>query len=391
MRTCLDCGVALGSNAHRCPACKKVHDTAYNKAYDDRRKASGLEHPGGQHRMVGPFICQNPFCGKDFYCRRDNRASRKPQAHCSHKCRLGIGIIIREAVDEARQSLLWEMRTKPCCICGRDFPYLRPEQQACKTCYPSWMEARRLKKIEHSKTKTKKCNLCGKVFGRDAGVLKVSRYCPDCRGVSDRLDRFGCAYESVNPYKVFERDGWTCQHCCYVTPEWLRGRGAEGPTLDHILPIAKGGAHSYANTQCLCHECNSKKRDMMENEPLLVGVTDFNRFMVAKVPARIQRDPLTLEILVRGTTRKASPRPCACGCGEMNNNSGEYKSGHWARVIRPSGVYAGCFSKWPPTKRLAIPLPPTRALERALGPRFKASGMTLDAYIASLSQSCLLQ
>lgn len=31
--------------------------------------------------------------------------------------------------------------------------------------------------------------------------------------------------------------------------------------LDHIVPISKGGPHTYSNTQCLCRDCNLKKSD----------------------------------------------------------------------------------------------------------------------------------
>jgi 5-methylcytosine-specific restriction endonuclease McrA len=32
-------------------------------------------------------------------------------------------------------------------------------------------------------------------------------------------------------------------------------------TLDHIIPISKGGADSYENTQAVHYECNERKAD----------------------------------------------------------------------------------------------------------------------------------
>lgn len=68
--------------------------------------------------------------------------------------------------------------------------------------------------------------------------------------------------ERVDPIKVFERDGWRCQMCRRPTPKKLKGKPkANAPELDHIIPLARGGEHSYRNTQLLCRACNSAKSD----------------------------------------------------------------------------------------------------------------------------------
>lgn len=231
----------------------------------------------GKKPLRGPFICQNPFCGKDFYTVVHHKAS--PPIYCSRACVSVLREVIATAVRAARHSL------------ARDARRRRAEIR----------EARRAEVRERWAT-ARPCRICTRPFipeykkkaGTNYFVGLAIKHCPDCRSIDDRIERFGVAHEAVNPYTVFRRDKWTCQHCGYVTPKWLRGLGAEGPTLDHILPVAKGGAHSYANTQCLCSECNSKKRDRIELEPRLVGVTDFTRFMVAAVTARIERDPKAL-------------------------------------------------------------------------------------------------
>ncbi|HHW13485.1 MAG TPA: HNH endonuclease [Firmicutes bacterium] len=70
----------------------------------------------------------------------------------------------------------------------------------------------------------------------------------------------GLAHEVFDPIEVFQRDHWTCQICGAKTPRRLRGTTDDrAPELDHIVPLALGGQHTRANTQCLCRRCNQAK------------------------------------------------------------------------------------------------------------------------------------
>lgn len=51
--------------------------------------------------------------------------------------------------------------------------------------------------------------------------------------------------------EIFNRDGNLCLNC--KSPERL--------TIDHIMPISKGGDNHLDNLQTLCKSCNSRKRD----------------------------------------------------------------------------------------------------------------------------------
>lgn len=65
--------------------------------------------------------------------------------------------------------------------------------------------------------------------------------------------------EDVISTDVFSRDRWRCQLCgCKVIPSastYIPNRA----TLDHIVPLSRGGTHTYANVQTACNLCNSKK------------------------------------------------------------------------------------------------------------------------------------
>ncbi|MCA0032740.1 HNH endonuclease [Mesorhizobium sp. B263B2A] len=82
----------------------------------------------------------------------------------------------------------------------------------------------------------------------------------------------GVTVETVNPIAVFDRDKWRCQLCGVKTPRKLRGKNQPtSPELDHILPLAVGGEHSYRNTQCACRSCNLAKSSKPLGQTRLFG------------------------------------------------------------------------------------------------------------------------
>lgn len=70
----------------------------------------------------------------------------------------------------------------------------------------------------------------------------------------------GATAHRIDPLDVFARDSWKCQLCGIATPRRLRGQMVDAaPELDHIVPLAVGGQHVWANVQCACRKCNGLK------------------------------------------------------------------------------------------------------------------------------------
>ena len=67
-------------------------------------------------------------------------------------------------------------------------------------------------------------------------------------------------YREIDPVVVCERDGWSCWICGISTPKHLRGtHDDQAPEMDHIVPLAAGGTHTWGNVACCCRKCNINK------------------------------------------------------------------------------------------------------------------------------------
>ena len=72
-----------------------------------------------------------------------------------------------------------------------------------------------------------------------------------------RARRYGAEYEPVIARRVFERDAWICGICREPVDADLAWPHPRSASLDHTVPLARGGAHSYENTRCAHLTCNS--------------------------------------------------------------------------------------------------------------------------------------
>jgi len=70
-------------------------------------------------------------------------------------------------------------------------------------------------------------------------------------------------YEKIDKNLVYDRDGWKCYICgIFISPS----PGYDLPynaTLDHVIPMSKGGDHTYDNVRACCYSCNQKKDDSL--------------------------------------------------------------------------------------------------------------------------------
>jgi hypothetical protein len=79
---------------------------------------------------------------------------------------------------------------------------------------------------------------------------------------------------------VFDRDGWACYLCGRATDPEASPFDPASPTVDHVVPLSKGGEHSLANARTACLHCN--KQALMITSQALDDVTSVLHGVIDK-------------------------------------------------------------------------------------------------------------
>ena len=271
----------MGSNIY-CPHCHAYRDSALDVPHDGRladhlaemyangMKASDIAAATGiQDRYVRRILKEG---GIEF----DTNKYRKA-AKVKRKARLEASREARRAVLSAFEELSHEIRDDGTlkvlkAATGR-------VEHDCR-CFGNTAEF-----IERFAPTWATCGHCGKDYLFFPSMEKFGRkkpgpYCSHrcyvkhnkvSSNIGHRLRRNGSGdkpRDSIKLDEVIERDNGICYICgCKTTKEdhyYSRGWfacGSRYPTIDHVVPIAHGGTHTWDNVRLACHKCNTEKGD----------------------------------------------------------------------------------------------------------------------------------
>lgn len=74
-----------------------------------------------------------------------------------------------------------------------------------------------------------------------------------------RARKLGTQVEAIIERDVFDRDGWRCYICEAPVVNEVPFGTPNKAILEHVIPLARGGTHTWMNVRCACHRCNQMK------------------------------------------------------------------------------------------------------------------------------------
>ncbi len=202
------------------------------------------------------------------------------------------------------------VETKACAVCGEqkaiaEFSFDRSRRDGrnnrCKLCDRARVQTRYLRKHPEARTceerrRSPHAGMSSRQMSRrrlheprlcrDCGV-EVARpqwLCPECKvavlvrhgrrvsreGYYRRAQRTGVEYVYIERRKVCERDGWRCGICHRQIDPTLAYPHLRSASLDHIVPISRGGSHGLLNVQAAHWGCNRAEGAKFDGQLMLM-------------------------------------------------------------------------------------------------------------------------
>ena len=149
-------------------------------------------------------------------------------------------------------------------VCGRVLmqasrpgDYRRAYFGLCSICHKPYSN-RNMKLGKYSICKESECK---REHNRLRGLINYQLHADRFKTTAQnrRTRQAGVFVESISTKKIGVRDGWHCYLCDLPIDPSLKNRNPLMPSLDHVIPISKGGLHSKSNVRITHYRCNLEK------------------------------------------------------------------------------------------------------------------------------------
>lgn len=232
--------------------------------------------------------CTRPkFIGTSLTCDKCNEIKRlenekqmeeERKAREEYKVKEKLIQILRNMIEFIERE---KMLQKVCNRCGREYKAYRKDSIHCDECLVVIAQERKEFRKQWEGKKVE-CYECGKEFEMKTHnskycslkCLNRAMYRMQAIRKRERLKHNGKIDNSITLSKLIIRDKNTCKICGHAINEKdytidNRGNfvvGERYPSIDHILPVSKGGTHTWNNVQLAHHQCNSIKNNNIYKE-----------------------------------------------------------------------------------------------------------------------------
>lgn len=206
-------------------------------------------------------------CGQMKMMRPDVRFCSKACGSKASKWNARRGAASRDRRSNQRASKLVGS-LKQCTECGCHFSTWF--KNIAKTCSAECQYRRMLRidieKYESVATRYEKhCDRCGKEF---TTIISKATFCSHACSHAEHNRRRkvklkGGAVGRVSRRIVWERDNGNCWICGKPCSRKYTSTDMMAPTIDHVIPISKGGSHTMDNVRLAHLICNSAKSDKL--------------------------------------------------------------------------------------------------------------------------------
>lgn len=278
-----ECAIEARHEASKrpCPVCGRI--MSYREDKGNAYCSKGCRDKALAH-MVVCAVCGKEFKGRIHHGQRQKYCSRECQFKAQKKREDRVCLQCGKAFHPHNLSkglycshqcagLAMKKKRAQCAYCGRD--HIADEGAYCskgceKAAYREGFGGQFDDMVEWmgwlSRTfmDMRECELCGDMF---RARRDNTRRCPQCRRYLRnrhhelRIYRNGKPDLSITLWKVYQRDKGYCRGCGLRLSFDHDPNDDEYPSIDHIVPLSKGGLHRWDNVQLMCRGCNSLKCD----------------------------------------------------------------------------------------------------------------------------------
>jgi 5-methylcytosine-specific restriction endonuclease McrA len=114
----------------------------------------------------------------------------------------------------------------------------------------------------------KTCPYCGAMFETTRPTNDLTCGSKSCRRAHqrqrvipyvDHRRRVVRAGEIFDRFEIFERDGWRCGICGEHVDSALEHPHPLSASIDHVVPLGRGGEHRRSNVRCAHLICNNRR------------------------------------------------------------------------------------------------------------------------------------